>query len=303
MAWHSPGLLSTKWGYMYVRERDLCQTGKLEFKILAPSRREVPHALMHGVSQSQSHSDLIFELQKLRGDVYREYPGIAATLTPDGRHCQAQMDAESWHIVLQNAYGRIVGCARYRPIRDGFHQLTCSKSALAKSPVSGPLLRSAFNRHFATARRKGIGYGEVGAWAIDAEARCSTAAVSIALMSFALADALGGGMAVTTATTRHHSSAILRRLGASPLGDIAPYFEPMFGCTIEVLQFEIEKLGARFAAKLNDLKAELRQCCISCPIEMAYPEYQAPAGLPFPLGSVQFPSASPFLESSVATVC
>ena len=289
---------------MYVRERDLCQSGKLDFKILAPSRREVPHALAHGASQSHGHSDLIFELQRLRGDVYSEYPGIAATLTPDGRHCQTQMDAESWHIVLQNASGRVVGCARYRPIREGFHQLTCSKSALAKSPITGPVLRSAFNQHFATARRKGMGYGEVGAWAIDAEARCSTAAVSIALMSFALADALGGGMAVTTATTRHHSSAILRRLGASPLGDIPPYYEPMFGCTIEVLQFEIEKLGERFAAKLSDLKLELRRTPITCPAEMPVPDYPTPAGLPFPLGSIQFPSPSPsFLEPSVASLC
>ncbi len=299
VGWHLSGDCRRSGDYMYVRERHLCQFGRPQFKVLAPSRREVPKALTHAAMSSDHHSDLIYDVQKLRGGVYREYAGIAATLLPDGRHCQAQLDAESWHILLQNTRGRVIGCARYRPIREGFHQLACSKSAVAKSPVTGPVLRSAFDRHFCTARRQGIEYGEVGAWAIDGEARCSTAAVNIALMSFALARVLGGGMAITTATTRYHSSAILRRLGASPVGDIPPYYEPMFGCTIEVLQFELEKLGERFASKLNELEAELRRSAIVCPREATH-EHPFASGVRFPLGSTHLPSHVPFADSAAA---
>ncbi len=249
---------------MYVRERSVCRTGRLRFKVLAPSQGEVPKALTHAVKSSERHSDLMYDVQMLRGNVYREYAGIAASLLPDGRHCQEQLDAQSWHILLQSEAGQVVGCSRYRPIYGGFEQLACSRSALADSPATGPTLRAAFQQQFAFARRRGIQYGEVGAWAIDGGARCSTAAVNIALMSFALAERLGGGMAITTATTRHHSSAILKRLGGKPLGGLMPYYEPIFGCDIEVLQFDMDHLGQRFTTKLDDLKAELHRTPIIC---------------------------------------
>ncbi len=235
--------------------------------------------MAHSAAPSDSHAQLMFDLQMLRGNVYREYDGIAASLLPDGRHWQ-HLDAISWHILLQNPDGRLVGCARYRPIIGGFEQLACSKSALAQSPVTGPVLRSAFEQQFAIARQRGIQYGEAGAWAIESGARCSTAAVGIALMSFALAERLGGGMAITTATTRHRSSAILRRLGGTPLGGFAPYYEPQFSCTIEVLQFDINDLEAKFSAKLAELRDELDRTLITCPSEASESPRSLPVSVP-----------------------
>ena len=275
--WHLSGAVDGVGKHMCVRERSVGLEGGLEFKILAPSSKEVPKALAPAAVSSDSHSDLLFDLQILRGNAYREYAPIAASLLPDGRHSQGPLDTQAWHVLMKSSAGQVVGCSRYRPIRGGFEQLACSKSALAKSPITGPPLKAAFEQQMALAHRRGIQFGEAGAWAIAEDARCSTAAVSIALMSFALAERLGGGLGITTATTRHRSSSILRRLGGAPLGGFPPYYEPMFGCTIEVLQFDINRLEQRFAAKLEELRHELRRTPIICPAEVPHAVEQSPA--------------------------
>ena len=250
---------------MNVREDKVCGSGGFQFKVLAPSRREIPSTLEQSAVASKLHSDLMFDLQLLRGEVYREYAGIAATLQPDGRHWH-QLDDPSWHVILQNADGRILGCARYRPSITSFEQLICSKAAVAVSPVTGPIFRSTFEQEQAKARARGLHYGEASAWAMSADSRCSTAAVSIALMSFALAELLGGGLGLTTASMRHQASSILRRLGGTPFADFEPYYEPMFDCSIELLQFDIALFKDRYKARLEQMKAELRRTPVVCPV-------------------------------------
>ena len=210
----------------------------------------------------------MFSLQMLRGHVYREYAGIAATLQPDGRHWH-QLDAQSWHIVLLSSQGEVIGCARYRPNITHFDQLICSKAAIALSLTTGPLFRSHFSKELAKAKSQGLHYGEASAWAMSPESRCSTAAINIALMSFALAELLGGGIGLTTASTRHHASSILRRLGGSAFAGFEPYYEPMFDCSIELLQFDVTSLNGRYSARLNEMKMELSRIPVVCPIETA----------------------------------
>lgn len=271
---------------MYVRDKNPCQSGRPQFKVLAPSRKEIPKALTHSAVSSEDHANLMFDLQKLRGGVYREYAGIAATLLPDGRHWH-HLDAQSWHVVLQDSGGDLVGCARYRPILNGFDQLICSKAAVALSPVTGPMFRSAFAQQVADAARRGLHYGEASAWALREGARCSTAAINIALMSFALAEWLGGGVGLTTASTRHHASSILRRIGGKPLAGFEPYYEPMFECSIELLQFDINRLEQRYSAKLDEMRAELRRSPVLCPV-------QAPQLTEFPVLPVYVPASNSY---------
>ncbi len=280
---------------MNVREDKVCGSSRFQFKILAPSRGEIPNTLEQSALASRLHSDLMFDLQLLRGEVYREYAGIAATLQPDGRHWH-QLDDPSWHVILQNADARILGCARYRPNITNFEQLICSKAAVAVSPVTGPIFRSAFMQEQAKARARGLHYGEASAWAMGADSRCSTAAVNIALMSFALAELLGGGLGLTTASTRHQASSILRRLGGSPFANFEPYYEPMFDCSIELLQFDIASFKDRYKAKLEEMKAELRRTPVVCPIVEAETfEYSKPLSMPSYLSALaqSHPSGRP----------
>jgi hypothetical protein len=274
--------------------QESCQPGKFQFKILAPSSRELPSGAAQTVAATESHSDLMFDLQMLRGQVYREYAGIAATLLPDGRHWHP-LDEKSWHVLLQDPNGLVVGCARYRPILGGFEQLICSKAAVALSPVTGPVFRSAFASQVADAKRRGIHYGEASAWALSERARCSTAAVNIALMSFAMAEWIGGGVGLTTASTRHHASLILRRLGGKPLAGFAPYYEPMFDCSIELLHFDITQMEGRYKAKLDEMRGELRNTPVLCPVESPEHTEYSPA---LPLSG--YPVSNPFGASGVS---
>jgi hypothetical protein len=237
--------------------------GKLRFKILAPFLSEVPDTLTRANVDARAHSKSIFDIQLLRGTVYREYGPIASQLLPDGRHYQSA-DAECWHILLETDGGRVLGCSRYRPVQGGSEQLAACNSALAHSHRYGPLLKSAIEMQMAQALKHNVQFGEAGMWALRPEVRCSTAAVNIALMTFVLAEKLGGGLGITTATTRHHSAAILRRLGGRRLGDLPAYYEPRYGCVIEILHFTLANLHTQYSLRLARLKQEIHDVDIIC---------------------------------------
>jgi hypothetical protein len=246
--------------------------GKLQLRILAPSLANVPSTLTNAWVDPALHAKQICAIQGLRGTVYREYDPIANQLLPDGRH-YLQTDLQSWHILLQDTCEQqAAGCVRYRPIQGGYEELSVNQSALARSHRYGPLLRTAIERDIAATSNAGMHYAEVGLWALRPEARCSSAAVNLALTAFILAEHLDGGMGITTATTRHHSASILRRLGGRRLAELPAYYEPRYGCVIEVLSFALADLDSRFAARVNQLRTEIRDVAVICaaPWEQAF---------------------------------
>jgi hypothetical protein len=257
------------------RSNDL--THGLHFKILAPFRTAVPGALVRARVDEQLHSKLMFEVQLVRGLALRELGKISTQLMPDGRHYQA-LDFQSWHVLLQNDDGRVVGCARYRPVSGGFDQLGASQSSLAYSNRFGPLLKSAVERHICRARRNKVQYGEAGSWALRREIRGTTSAVNIALMTWTLADHLGGGVGITTATRTNHSASILRRLGAHRLANLPAYYEPKYGSVIEILAFDKDHLDERFAVRMEKLKAEMCRVPVICAADG--PDEALPMGTP-----------------------
>jgi len=251
-------------------------TGKLRFKLLAPVWDDLPPALTQGWVDRQLHSDLIFGIQRVRGLALREYGPIGTQLTGDGRHDQ-QTDWQSWHALLQDAEGRVLGCARYRPVSGGFEQLGASQSALAHSRTYGPRLRSAIEGQISKARNSNVQYGEVGAWALRREIRGTAAAVNIALMVFALAEILGGGSAITTATRLYQSASILRRLGGRSLDGVPAYYEPKYGSVFEILQFDSHRLHPRYTRKLDRLRSEIRRTPVICAAESQTKSEPTPA--------------------------
>ncbi len=60
----------------------------------------------------------------------------------------------------------------------------------------------------------------------------------------------GGCPAHVTATVKHRSSAILRRLGGSSLKfqgqELPRYYDPEYECEMEILKFETRSLNSRF---------------------------------------------------------
>lgn len=209
-------------------------------------------------------------VQRLRARAYLEDGAITtAQLTPDGRHVQAA-DATSWHVVQIRPNGQVVGAARYQEHAPGtpVSALGVWTSALAHDPAWRDTLRSAIQSEMTLARRRGVAFAEVGGWAVAREHRGGSDALETALSTFALAAHAGGAIALTTATVRHSSSRILRRLGGRLLEhagvELPSYFDPTYDCTMEILRFDAGEPSDRFRAMLERLTAKMQAMPVVC---------------------------------------
>lgn len=216
------------------------------------------------VAECDSRYELLLtELQRLRGRVYLADGAITEDqLTADGRFVQP-IDEQSWHLAIFDEHGELAGCTRFRPHaeRVRFRDLGVAESALAKSDVWGYKLQSAVQTEIERANRLGIVYVELGGWALAESIRFTSEAMRMVLYQYGMAQVLGGALGITTATTRHHSSSILRRIGGQPLTadgvTLPPYFDPHYGCEMEVLRFDSEEYNPKYASWVDECRAQL----------------------------------------------
>jgi hypothetical protein len=219
--------------------------------VLAPQKGHVSKVLPHTQSDPDRHASFLAELQRLRGSVYSQDGAIRPDqLTADGRH-ETPDDERSWHIAMLNEKGQLGGCIWYlehrgRPTVD---QLRAGKSAIAHDDEWRDKLKIAIDSETARARREGIGYAEVGGWAVAEDSHFADCLLLI-LGVYSLSQMIGGALVVATATARHSSAGILRRMGGSPLTAedfvIPPYFDPQYTCEMEMLRFDTRRPGAKF---------------------------------------------------------
>ena len=256
------------------------KTTRGQIVLLAPARGFTPSFGWRVRADEVQYTGLMHGLQKLRGRIYLQDGALTeAQLTADGRHWQS-LDSSSWHLLAIDEQGEICGCARYshHPAVIGFHDLGVRTSALARSQRWGMTLRSAVERELGWARRQGLAFAEVGGWAISDEKRCTSAALRIALATYGLAQLLGGSVGLTTATVRHSSADILRRIGGHPLTvgetELPRYFDSQYQCDMEVLRFESAKPEPVFRHTIERLRDELKSVMVVAP--------QCATALPYP---------------------
>lgn len=240
--------------------------------LLAPPNRSLSDCFRK-VDHPLRHQRLLRSMQKLRGEIYLGDGAIERwQLLPDGRHEQP-IDYESWHILALDDEGKVSGCVRYHEQSNkvSFQDLGVRQSALAVSPWWGKMLRVAIENELAAARLKHVAYVEVGGWAIAAERRCSPEALRLVMVTYALAQLLGGCRGITTATVRHHSSTILRKLGGRPLEvngcELPAYYDPMYRCDMEILQFDSRSPGAFYAEWVDQIRTRLPLVPVVCSTE------------------------------------
>ncbi len=231
--------------------------------VLAPGDAYIPNTFSRTVRNHTRHANVLSELQKLRGKVYLEDGAIGRSeLTSDGRFIQA-IDDHAWHLVRINENGDVCGCARYMayPSDLSFSDTGVSKSPLSRSREWAGSLKSALDSEISLARRLRVDYVEVGGWALAPELRCTSEGLRIALGTFSLARLLGGCIGVTTATQRHCSASILKRIGGQPLMaqgvEIPSYFDPRFDCEMEIIRFDSSRPNPRFERWIEELKGYL----------------------------------------------
>jgi hypothetical protein len=231
--------------------------------LLAPAEMNWSPGFGRCARDGERHDSILSAMQRFRGSVYLADGAIRPSdLTVDGRHRQAS-DYQSWHLISIAADGKIIGCSRYRQYDfvPRYGDLGLSQSELANSDQWGTRLQRAVCREFSEASRRRINVVEVGGWAVAEEYRYRAEALRLALSTYGLARLLGGCIGFTTATVRHCSASILRKLGGQSLTvdgeEIPRYFDTRYNCEMEILRFDSEEPNPRFAQALESLGAEL----------------------------------------------
>jgi hypothetical protein len=242
-------------------ERNI-ETIERRLVLVAPPQGHIPRSFRHVQAQTGEHSRFIREAQRLRGSVYLADGALQRhQLSPDGLH-QTPEDECSWHLLFTNGTGNVTACIWYREhaVDASFEDLRVKNSALAHESEWRPRLWYAVEWDLARARAEDLPYGEVGGWAVSKESTC-TEGLLLALAAYGLAHTLGGAQVMTTATHRHSSAAILRRIGGSPLlakgEEIPPYYDAKYDCNMEILRFDSRHPNARFAPLVNMLRRKL----------------------------------------------
>jgi len=232
------------------------------FQILAPHRSPFAGQFKE-VEDGMLHNRLLRAVQRLRGDIYLQDGAIKNhDLDGDGR-LRMTGDEQAWHLVLSDGNEKVIGCARYLvyPNTVSFESLRISHSALATDPRWAPAFKAAVEADLELARERNHPYVEIGGWALAADWRCTRAALEIALGSFALGALWGGAIGACSATFRHGSASILRRLGGRPLqaagAGLPSYYDPAYGCMMEILRFDYLNPDARFEPLVEVLVKKL----------------------------------------------
>jgi hypothetical protein len=239
-------------------------SSRRQFVLLAPDSGHVPETFREVVVAPQKRVALLKEMQKLRGRIYLDDGAIEPSdLTSDGVH-QLATDDVSWHLLVLDESGRVMGCMRYLLCQDlaYFSQLGALHSAQADCDKWGPRLRTAVENEVDRAGRESVGFGEAGGWALTQELRGSLEALRMVLATYSLAQILGEALVISTATMRNGSALILRRIGGCPLSagpvELPAYFDPRYRCEMQVLRFDSRAPNPKYKQWVDQLGDHLQ---------------------------------------------
>jgi predicted GNAT family N-acyltransferase len=233
------------------------------FQLLVPSHARTSNIFGDSQIDEQLYDHNLDSMQRLRGRVYLKDGAIQPwELDEDGRFAM-RGDEQSWHLLLKSDDDTTIGCARYlvHPNTVALEQLKIFQSSIAGHREWGERVRLAVESDLRHAREHNLSYVEIGGLALSEEWRGTRAALDILTASYALAPMWGGCLASCTATVRHRSSSILRRIGGVSFevdGEKLPAYEdPRYGCTMELLRFDSRSPAERYIPLINQLKATI----------------------------------------------
>ena len=241
--------------------------------LLTPPDARIPATFENVEVNPGRHGELVADIQRLRGRVYLQEGAVEPhQLTHSGRHQTAE-DESSWHLLMLDRLGRVAACVWYMdhdptmPVE----RLRVRNCPLAHQPMWRDTLWGAVELELARARRDGLGYAEVGGWAVTESSRCTSEGLVLALAGYSLGRVLGGTLGMTTATVRHCSSTILRRLGGCDLRvgerDVPSYYDPRYKCDMELLRFDSRHPNPKYSGFVELLKDKLSEVLVISPQE------------------------------------
>jgi hypothetical protein len=114
----------------------------------------------------------------------------------------------------------------------------------------------------ALSRSLDLPFVEIGGWALAHEIRGTVEALRMVLAAYAFFRSLGGAVGLATATVRHSSASILRRIGGRPLQHkgltVPSYQDPQYGCSMEMLRFYSWAPNPRYDLWIREIGSEIR---------------------------------------------
>jgi hypothetical protein len=232
------------------------------------------------------HGALVRQMQRLRGRIYLQDGAISSQELIGGRH-ETPEDEKSWHLLMLDRRRQVTACAWYMEHDSGasVDALRARNCPLAAEEGWGGRFFDAIEAELARARRLGMRFAELGGWAVAPEHRCQSEGLLLALAAYSLGSISGGALGLTTATVRHASSTILRRLGGSDLpspdGPVPPYFDPRYNCEMELLRFDSRRPPTKFQSLIDSLKDKLAVVpVVASHSLLAVPDYREAASSP-----------------------
>jgi len=230
--------------------------------LLTPSAVPPPNYFGRASIDKRRHRKLVQETQRLRGSVYLHDGAIRREeLSPGGLHTTPQ-DHRSWHLLLMNGQ-HVTGCIWYleHEMPTTMTDLRVHRCPLLETDEWSPRLRNAIESEIARAEGDRVPYAEVGGWAVSHETQRPADGFLLAMAAYSLSRILGGAIGVTTATRRHSSAQILRRLGLAPLAidgtPIPGYYDPKYRCDMELLRFDSRNSNPKYHGAIEVLKRHL----------------------------------------------
>jgi hypothetical protein len=206
---------------------------------------------------------LVHDIQRMRGAIYLEDGAIDRhQLSRDGLHMTPE-DDRSWHLLFMNREQEVTACVWLvqHDINASFEDLRVRNCPLAHQADWRDKLKDAVESELSRARQEGLRYAEVGGWAVAKQSRCTSEGLLLALAAYSLGRRFGGALGITTATVRHSSSTMLRRLGGSDLRSgtetIPSYYDPGYQCRMELLRFDSRRPSAKYASLIEKLRKGL----------------------------------------------
>jgi hypothetical protein len=233
------------------------------FQLLVPSHVRISNIFGDSQIDEQLYDHNLDSMQRLRGRVYLKDGAIQPwQLDEDGRFAM-RGDEQSWHLLLKADDDTTIGCARYlvHPNTVELEKLKIFQASIAGHREWGERVRLAVEKDLRHAQEHNLSYVEIGGLALCEEWRGTRAALDILTASYALAPMWGGCLASCTATVRHRSASILRRIGGVSFevnGEELPaYQDSRYGCTMELLRFDSRSPAERYIPLINQLKATI----------------------------------------------
>jgi len=236
--------------------------------LLAPPHAAVPQHFRNVTHDFVRHQQLVMQVQQLRGSIYLQDGAIPREqLSPEGLH-RTPEDERSWHLLMLNDQHDVSSCVWYleHDETDGFDQLRVRNCPLTRMEAWRERLWQAVQSDLQRARRERLRYAEVGGWAVARQSRCTSEGLLLALAAYSLGRALGGALGLTTATVRHSSSTILRRIGGSHLEveglSVPSYYDAKYRCEMELLRFDSRRPNEKYAPLIERLREKLASVAV-----------------------------------------